>query len=78
MSNHAYFCDSFVSCTSDMGTEMAVPDFDIDDVDSLVPPWMQRGVGSLDIEPETKPDTNPHEAARCRKRRKTLKHSGGG
>jgi len=34
--------DTFECHTSDMGIEISMPDFEVDNVDDLLPPWLQR------------------------------------
>ncbi len=38
------FCDSFVSMTTDMGTEMGMGDFRAAKLSDVLPPWLQEGL----------------------------------
>ena len=45
-------CSSFVSHTSDMGTEVGLPDFAIEDAEALIPDWISRDAMRPDVEVE--------------------------
>ena len=72
----ATFCDTFACSTTDMGTELAICDFEAEQCMSLMPPWMQR-VSSLDVEPPDEQQTMANVSENALPKRK-CRWTGGG